>query len=423
MRVTLEPQFTKTAEIRAPSSKSLSHRALIAAALAEGTSFLRDIDMSKDIEATMSAMKAFGASFELSEEGITVHGGFREGEDNPRGIDCLESGSTLRFLIPIAALDETETLFRGHGRLMERPQSVYEKLFAQQNLLFEHTEEGLRVKGPLKAGSYTVEGNVSSQFISGLLFALPLLQEDSEITVVPPFESSAYVTLTVDALKKAGIEIEQDGLTFRIKGGQTYRSVNSRVSGDDSQAAFFAVLALLEGMEITVHGMDHDSHQPDHVIVDMIQKAGGAVKETEDGYCFSGGELKPFEADLSGCPDLGPVLFALAAAADGTSVFTGTERLKIKESDRIASMREELAKVGAEVKEEDGKVFVSGPAVFHENVIFEGHNDHRIVMALSVLCALSACPVIMEGAQAVSKSYPGFFEDLEKTGMKVTYDQ
>lgn len=423
MRVTLEPQFKQTAEVRVPSSKSLSHRALIAAALTEGTSFLRGIDLSKDIEATMNAMTAFGASFDMGKEGITVCGGRRTGGGCARVIDCLESGSTLRFLIPLAALDETETLFKGHGRLMERPQSVYEKIFREQSLLFEKSEEGLRIKGPLRAGNFRVEGNVSSQFISGLLFALPLLKEDSAVTVTPPFESAAYVTLTIDALKSAGIEIEQDGLTFRIRGGQSYRPVNSRVSGDDSQAAFFAVLALLSKTEIRVQGMDHDSHQPDHVIVDVIRKAGGLVRKTEDGYCFSYSDLKPFDADLSGCPDLGPVLFALAAALKGTSVFSGTERLKIKESDRIGAMREELSKTGVSVIEKDGKVFVTGPAKFPENVVFRGHNDHRIVMALSVLSAVSRLPAVIEGAEAVSKSYPGFFDDLEKAGMKVTYDQ
>lgn len=421
MRVTLEPQFLTQARVRIPSSKSVGHRLLIASALAKGTSALKGIGRSADIEATMNALRAFGAGFEEKGDTILVHG-IAAFEDQARVIDCGESGSTLRFLIPLAALSEAETLFTGRGRLMARPQGVYEKIFAEQNLLFCHTAEGIRIKGPLKAGKYTVEGNISSQFISGLLFALPLLEADSEITVREPFESSAYVTLTQNALKAAGIRIEQNGLTFRIKGKQTYQAVNAAVDGDDSQAAFFAALALTHQMPVAVEGIAHDSAQPDHVIFSLVSKAGADVRETEEGYLIEPGRIQPLQADLSQCPDLGPVLFALAAAAEGTSVFTGTMRLRIKESDRVAAMQEELTKLGCRMDIDGDTVYVHGMPEIEGGVELDSHNDHRIVMALAILSARALNPVKIEGAEAINKSYPDFFRDLEKAGMKVSYD-
>lgn len=421
MRVTLEPHFTGPAEAGIPSSKSLGHRALIAAALAEGTSFLYGLGMSKDIEATMNAMKTFGAVFEQQGDQVTVHGcGGKLYADT--AIDCCESGSTLRFLIPLAALDGTETRFSGQGRLMKRPLDVYEKIFAEQNLPFEQSEEGVRLCGPLKAGVYTVDGNISSQFISGLLFALPLLDGDSEIRIKEPFESASYVTLTLETLKAAGIRIGQEGLTFRVPGNQTYRPVRLTVDGDDSQAAFFAGLALTARIPVSVHGISHESKQPDHVIFSLLKDFGARISETEDGYLVCPEEIKAIHADLSDCPDLGPVLFALAGTAEGTSVFTGCGRLRIKESDRIAAMQEELAKLGVRLEAEDDTVYVTGTESIQGGVTLDGHNDHRIVMALSVLAACAQKPVSIEGAQAVNKSYPGFFSDLEKTGMEVTYD-
>lgn len=406
--------------VAVPASKSLSHRALLAASLCKGTCLIRNLGTSRDIQATRGAMEHFGARFEDTEDGVIVHGTPRPVYDGGV-VDCIESGSTLRFLIPVAAMQEQEAVFSGHGRLMERPQTVYEEIFRSRGLLFEKKDGQLHVRGPLTGGTYEVEGNISSQFISGLLFALPLAEKDSTIIVRPPFESESYVGLTEDVLAKAGIRIERDGLTFHIAKGQHYSVRELSVPGDDSQMAFFAAEALIRNAKIEVTNADHDSRQGDHVIVDHIRSFGGHAAETEKGYCFSGGKLHSTEIDLGDCPDLGPVLFALASRAEGETVFTHCERLRIKESDRIACMEEELAKLGCFMESEGGTVRVRGITPVRGGAHLSGHNDHRIVMALSVLASSSEVPVYIHGAEAVSKSYPDFFRDLSGTGVKVEY--
>ena len=406
------------ASVSLPSSKSLSHRALITASLAEGVSHINGIVSSRDIEATVHAMEKLGARFELNENMITVTGTGRNLHYGGSVVDCGESGSTLRFLIPLFALQKEEVKFTGHGKLMERPQTVYEQLFRDNGLLFEKKEELLHVRGPLSGGTYTIRGDISSQFITGLMMALPLCSKDSVIHVLPPFESASYVGLTMDALKRAGIQETMEGNDIHIPGGQNYHCFDTAVEGDDSQMAFFAEMALIHGCSVEVKNVSHHSRQGDHVITDLIQQFGGKTEEIPDGYRFTGGQLHAIHADLSDCPDLGPALFALATQAEGTSVFTGCGRLRIKESDRISCMEEELRKLGCVIESEGDTVRVTGKTEIRDNAVLNGHNDHRIVMALSVLASCTdGC--VMEGAEAVSKSYPGFFEDFAACGMKV----
>lgn len=408
----------KGAEVFLPSSKSLSHRALITASLAEGVSRIRGIVSSRDIEATVSSVKKLGACFETDGNLITVTGTGQNFCYDGSVVDCGESGSTLRFLIPLFAIQEGTVRFTGHGKLMERPQTVYEHLFHEKGLLFEKKGSVLTVKGPLSGGKYTIRGDISSQFVTGLMLALPLCGENSVIHVLPPFESRSYVGLTMDALKRAGIHEEMKGNDIFISGGQCYSCFDTTVEGDDSQMAFFAEMALIHGCSVEVKNVSHHSHQGDHVITDLIQQFGGKTEEIPDGYRFTGGQLHAIHADLSDCPDLGPALFALATQAEGTSVFTGCGRLRIKESDRISCMEEELRKLGCVIESEGDTVRVTGKTEIRDNAVLNGHNDHRIVMALSVLSSLSeGC--IMEGAEAVSKSYPGFFTDFEECGLKV----
>lgn len=402
--------------ISLPSSKSLSHRALITAALATGVSKIDGVAISKDIEATMRAMSALGASFTVNGNTITVKGaGSLLKSDGV--VDCGESGSTLRFLIPLFALLEKETVFTGHGKLMERPQSVYEELFEKQSLQFEKDGSFLKLKGPLHGGYFSLPGDVSSQFFSGLLFALPLCKEDSVIEILAPFESSSYVNLTIEALRKAGVQATLKDDILHIPGNQTYHSFETTVEGDDSQMAFYAEMALIHQAEVEVGNVSHDSMQGDHIIIDFACQSGAKVIETEKGYLFAGGHGKAITADLSNCPDLGPALFALATQLEGTSVFTGCGRLRIKESDRIACMEEELRKLGCDISSKGDRVTVKGKTELNRNVILHGHNDHRIVMALAVLASISDGCIIEDG-QAVSKSYPHFFDDFRACGME-----
>ena len=406
--------------VRIPSSKSLSHRALISASLAEGTSVIRRLVKNQDTEATMRALRSIGVEFEETENyELIVHGVGRPSLCREKIVDCGESGSTLRFLIPLFSLCESEVVFTGHGKLMSRPQTIYEELFRKQGLLFEKEGDLLRIKGPIQSGSYEIQGNISSQFITGLLFTLPLLNGRSEIRILPPYESKSYVGLTEDVLEQAGIRFQDQGERIIITGKDAYRQIDLEIDGDDSQAAFFAELAMTSGHPVTVYGMRHNSRQGDHVIVSLFEKAGGRSIPVENGYRFEPGRPIGFEADLSDCPDLGPALFAMAAVCGEESVFTGCGRLRIKESDRIEAMRQELETLGASVRIEKDMVFIKGGTSLKGGVV-QGHNDHRIVMALSALSPVCEAPLVIEGAEAVSKSYPDFFRDLQQAGSEVT---
>jgi len=405
-------------DIYIPSSKSLCHRAIICASLAEGKSHLHHIHTSMDIEATIHAMEIWGTRFEREGDTLIVHG-TDKAEPVMQDVDCGESGSTLRFLIPLFASAEQPVRFIGHGRLMQRPQSVYEEIFAKQNLLFQKDESSILARGPIEPGKFQIPGNISSQFISGLLFVLPLLKEDSEVEILPPYESESYVDLTIAALKDCGISVRKDSMQLYIPGNQKYRSINVTVEGDDSQMAFFAAYSLIHNQEVIVKNMNHDSLQGDHVILDILEKAGGRYEEIEKGYRFLGGMPKAFEADLANCPDLGPILFALAAICPGQSVIHNIQRLRIKESDRAAAMEEELRKLGCKIHTDEENAYIQGGIAFPEHCILKGHNDHRIVMALSILATISPAYVKIEGTEAIQKSYPGFFEDLLKTGADI----
>ncbi|MBR4456766.1 MAG: 3-phosphoshikimate 1-carboxyvinyltransferase [Solobacterium sp.] len=422
VKVTILPGLRKEPQpVRIPGSKSISHRALIAASLAQEPSVIRGLVNNADTMATVNCLKQFGARFEPMEDGaLKVHGFPGKFLYDGSIVDCGESGSTLRFLIPLFSMGKQEVVFTGHGRLMSRPQTVYEDLFRKRGLKFEQKGELLYVKGPLSPGDYAVKGNVSSQFISGLLFALPLVNGDTSIVVKEPYESRSYVGLTIDMLEEAGILIREEKNILYVPGGQRAHGLNTSVAGDDSQAAFFAVLAMCAGTAVPVSNLRHASRQGDHVMISLFEQAGGRSVETADGYRFEPGEARAFEADLADCPDLGPALFALASICPGTSVFHHCARLRIKESDRVACMKQELEALGVSVRiRDEDTVEIDGCSTLKGGVTLHGHNDHRIVMALSVLAAACQEPLTIEGAEAVRKSYPGFFEDLRKAGAEV----
>ena len=386
--------------VNAPPSKSMAHRILICAAMANGVSVINGISECDDVSATVKCLTSLGAKITQCGETVTVRGTDMLNATPRSALDCNESGSTLRFLMPIALLSGKNTLFMGAEGLMRRPMHVYEQLCAKKGLTYNADGESIAVRGPLKAGEYEVVGNVSSQFISGLLFALPILKDDSRIKIIPPIESRSYIDLTIEALSLFGINIcWADDTTLVIRGGQCYLPSNVRVEGDYSGAAFIDAFTLF-GADVSVMGLNPNSTQGDKVyktLFDMIKKGVPTIH-------------------IGNCPDLGPILFAAAAAKHG-AVFTGTKRLKIKESDRAAAMAEELSKFGVSVTVYDDKVVVY-PVSFHapSEPIF-GHNDHRIVMSLAFLLTLTGGEII--GAEAVNKSYPSFFEDLMTLGIEV----
>ncbi len=412
-------------EVIAPPGKSMAHRALICSALTAGTSTLHGIIPSEDMRATMRALTLLGAKIHYDEkshkaevEGVFANGG--SFKVPTKKINCGESGSTLRFLIPIFSLNNAKNVFCGSGKLMQRSQSVYQNLFSQKGLCFCQTPDNITVDGALLAGDYTVNGNVSSQFISGLIFALSLLKDDSTITVAPPFESENYVHLSLQVMQSFGVNIDfVKPYTFKIKGGQNYKAQNYTVFGDYSQAAFFAVLAATGGKKITIRNIQNNTLQGDAVIFDILKNCGAVIEKHSDYITVSHGEcpLKAFEADIANCPDLGPILMVLALFCEGESVLKNASRLRDKESDRIAAMQCEVHKIGGEIRASENEVYIKGTRqTLKSSDELSSHNDHRIVMAMSVACAEIAAKGGGESeisdAQAVEKSYPNFFEHL-----------
>ncbi len=401
MTVTIEKGLAR-GKVSAPPSKSMGHRLLICAALAEGESTVRGIATeSADMKATLACLSALGAECTVTGDTVRVRGIDMRAAHPTESLFCNESGSTLRFLIPIALLSGGNVMFSGAERLFSRPMTVYETMCAERGLFFSKDEKSAVVRGPLTAGEYRVAGNISSQFISGLLFALPLLDGDSVIRITPPLESRSYIHLTVSALADFGIRIAwKDDFTLLIPGGQRYTPTDAEVEGDYSGAAFLAALATLGG-DVEVTGLRPDSRQGDRVydrFFPMLSRGTPTIH-------------------IGDCPDLGPILFAVAAAKNG-AVFTGTARLRIKESDRVATMTEELAKFGVTVTASEDSAVVY-PSDFHApDGPLSGHNDHRIVMALSVLATLTGGTVT--GAEACAKSFPDFFEKLAELNIKFT---
>ena len=391
MTVTIYPSVPG-GSVKAPPSKSMAHRLLICAGLSRGTSRIRGVSFSEDILATIDCLKALGAEVRIEGDCVEVTGSDPEGPA-VAVLPCRDSGSTLRFLTPVCLLSEAETRLIGSETLMKRPLMVYERLFAERGLLFKRTGNSLPLRGKLTPGEYCFAGNVSSQFASGLLFALPLLGEDSGIVLLPPVESRPYIDMTLSAMRAFGVKCAWESPErIAVPGGQCYMPQELGVEGDWSNAAFF----LAMGASVT--GLDENSLQGDSVCREYF-------KALDAGFA---------ELDLSDCPDLGPVLFVYAALRSGGR-FSGTERLRMKESDRLASMREELAKCGAEIRLGENTITV-GSGVKRPEVPLDGHRDHRIVMALSVLCTVTGG--MIRGAEAVAKSFPDFFEQLRSVGVK-----
>ena len=406
--------------IAAPPSKSMAHRAVLCAALAKGTSHLHHLAFSKDISATLGAAGRLCARVTTGENDAVVEGlGRFLPVDAP--VDCCESGSTLRFLIPLASLTGQEVTFTGHGRLMERPQSVYKTLYQQQGLRFKQGADRLTVEGALTPGEYELAGNVSSQFISGLLFALPLLPGDSQLHLIPPVESRSYIDMTRAVQAAFGVHSRWlDETTLLLPGGQQYHPCNYNVEGDYSQAAFPAVLGAVCG-GVTITGLAPDTLQGDAAILDILRRCGAVFTRKGDSVTFAKAPLHGVDIDLADCPDLGPVLMVLGLLCKGTTVIRNAERLRLKESDRIAAMEAELRACGGVLESDGGTITVQGCAerLHAPAAPLHGHNDHRVVMSLAVLAAAAGLPLTVDDAEAIQKSWPGFFADAAPLGVEV----
>ena len=422
MLVTISPPARIGGTVSAPPSKSMAHRAVLCSALAKGTSHIENLEFSKDISATLAAAGQLCARVESGPADALVEGlGHFRPVVGP--VDCCESGSTLRFLIPLASLTGQSITFVGRGRLMERPQSVYETLYREQNLHFEQANGQLTVAGSLRSGEYTLAGNVSSQFISGLLFALPLLAGDSTLHLIPPVESRSYIEMTRAAQAAFGVTSHWlDDTTLCIPGGQQYHPRDYIVEGDYSQAAFLAVLGAVKG-GITLTGLAAETLQGDAAILDILRRCEAKFTRTEAGLVFEQAPLHGVDIDLADCPDLGPVLMVLGLLCEGTTVIRNAERLRIKESDRIAAMEAELRACGGVLSSEDGTITVQGckPQLHAPEAPLSGHNDHRVVMSLTVLALAADIPLAINEAEAVQKSWPHFFDALKPLGVEVHY--
>ena len=415
MKAVIKPSKV-SGSVKIPPSKSMAHRAIICAALADGKSVISNIDYSVDITTTIECMRSLGADIVCDGDVVTVQGikNFSCLKNNI--IECNESGSTLRFLIPVFSLTEQKITFTGKNRLLKRPQKIYAEMFRKSGLFFAQDDEKIEICGALPAGEYTVSGDVSSQFISGLLFTLPLLQDNSKIHILPPFESRSYIDLTIQMLAKFGIVIQwEDDLTLYVKGGQKYIPHNETVEGDFSQFAFFGVLSAING-PVDICGMDPQSLQGDRQILDILADFGCDVQFNDGVYRISADKLCAAPIDLKNCPDLGPVLCTLAMFSKGDTYISNAGRLRIKESDRIAAMQAECAKMGCTVTDTENEMTIRGGFAKPAETLY-GWKDHRIVMACAV--ALTVLGGEIEGCEAITKSYPSFFEDLKKVGTEV----
>lgn len=391
--------------IRPPASKSVAHRLIIAAALSCDTCRISEFDLSQDILATIDCMRTLGARIEGGNgrawkvNGATPGRGF----DPLPELNCGESGSTLRFLIPVALAVAGGGVFTGRGRLMERPLGPYEQLFAEKGIRFERRDGKLIVEGKLTPGEYRLPGDVSSQFITGLLFALPLLEGDSVLLLTTPLESEGYVNLTLDALKRSGVVIVPVENGWKIRGRQRYWLGTGIVEADYSQAAFFLAAKGI-GNDVEIHGMAPYSAQGDRVILD---------------YCAKLHHPGEVTLDVSQCPDLVPPLAAFAALRTGqTTHIVGAARLRMKESDRLDTVTTQLNLLGADIMQHPDSLTIRGVERFHGGTV-SGCNDHRIAMMLAIAATRADGVVCIEGAECVAKSYPHFWDDYVKLGGQI----
>lgn len=410
-----------------PSSKSMGHREIICAGLAEGTSLVDNISMSKDIEATCRCLTALGVEIEPAVSAFQGRSALRiTGNGHLSSAcsmaDCGESGSTLRFFIPLGAMLGVPFTFVGHGKLVSRPLQAYYDIFQEQGIVYTNNagQLPLTVNGRLKAGIFRLPGNVSSQFVSGLLFALPLLEGDSVIELTSALESASYVDMTLSCLAKYGIKVvNENHRRYFVPGGQHYQAHTSKIEGDWSQAAFWAVGGAL-GKGITCAGVDFSVLQGDKVLVDIMRAMGAGLEEQGTNLLVEKSTTQGIIIDAADCPDIIPILTVLAAVSHGRTEIINAGRLRIKECDRLAAISRELSRLGADVSElPEGLVIEGKTEGLKGGAEVDAWNDHRIAMSLAIAAQCCKEPIVLTGAGSVAKSYPEFWQDYQSVGGKI----
>lgn len=422
MKVKIKPKKLG-GTIPIPPSKSYSHRAIIAAALATSNkdkevSRIDNLKYSVDITTTTEIMENWGANIEIGEDFEIIKG--NSGIVNPKDeyTQCNESGSTIRFLIPIGLSSNNKIVFDGKGKLVERPLDSYYKIFDEQGIKYSNNNGWLplNVDGQLKSGKYEIEGNISSQYITGLLYALPLLNGDSELKINKTLESKGYIDLTLEILEMSGIKVVNNNYkSFFIKGNQKYNPFDYVIEGDYSQVAFWIVAGIL-GSEIKCLHVKKDSLQGDREIIEIVQRMGANVEIFDDYIIVKPSQTYGTVIDISQCPDIGPILTVLAALSKGETKIINAERLRIKESDRITSIKTELNKLGANVEEVGDSLVINGVERLTGSTELSAWNDHRIAMSLAIASIKCDGEIVIDEAESVKKSYPHFWEDFKKMG-------
>ena len=393
--------------VNAPPSKSYAHRYIIASFLSKTEGFISNCATSKDMYATLNCLKNLGLSYEFERGGVSLK--FDKPAQNPI-LYCDESGSTLRFLIPIISALGVKCEFTGSKRLLERP------IKELTNCLNENGAEinGLKLNGKLKSGKFTINGSVSSQFITGLLFALPLLDGDSTIEIVGETVSQNYIDITLDVLNEFGVTATKTDNGYHVKGNQVYKMPSKMaIEGDYSNSAFLLALGVL-GDGVTVLNLNKNSKQGDSKIIDILKAFGGIIMDVENGYFVKKGDLKGITVDCENIPDIVQILSVIASYSKGKSVFKNVNRLEIKESNRVLGIINNLKNAGITAEYDGNDLTVYGGKV--KGGTFSGDNDHRTVMSAVVTSAFSDGESTVKGVEAVNKSYPTFFKDFKALG-------
>lgn len=408
--------FTPNGTITAPPSKSDVHRAIICAALSKGKSTISPVALSNDIKATIGCVEALGACATIENNILTIDGTDMF-KNKTALLDCGESGSTLRFFIPVAAVGGVNATFVGSGRLPQRPIGIFTDALPKAGVDCK-TQGGLplEISGQLKSGRFEIPGNVSSQFITGLLFALPLLEGDSDIVLTSPIESVGYINMTIYTMSKFGVEIETTDYGWHIKGNQSYSPTNYTTDGDWSQAAFFMVSGAI-GESVTVNGVNKDSAQGDKKIAEILAQFGAEVVQTDTSITVKNRKLHAITIDASQIPDLVPVLAVCATFAEGTTKIINAERLRIKECDRLKASADLINSLGGNVKELADGLEITGTEKLNGGQV-DGCNDHRIVMSAGVCAAKAESTIESTFALSINKSYPDFYIDYNSIGGK-----
>jgi len=402
--------------VQVPPSKSMAHRAIICASLARGKSVIRNIEYSKDIEATILAMKSLGTMIFQYDDYLEIDGTTTFYKNNC-DINCCESGSTLRFIVPISIVCEANVHFTGEGRLGKRPLDVYYRIFDQQNISYLYRENvlDLYIKGQLKAGKFEIPGDVSSQFISGLLFALPLMDGDSQIIITSPLQSQGYIDLTLQMLEQYGVHvINHDYQEFIIPGGQHYHPCDYSVEADFSQAAFYLVAGAL-GNHVSLQGLNLQSRQGDKEAIEILERMGCQLTKVEDGYQVYPGLLSSTVIDGSQCPDIIPVIALACALSEGVSEIQNIGRLRIKECDRLSATVEVINQLGGIAKENEDSMVIEGVSHLQGGMV-SSYNDHRMAMMEAIASTVCDDVVVIDNKECVQKSYPSFWEHFESLG-------